>query len=99
MDILPYEVIEYIALQDHKIWLLLVQVYKFLAEKSYDQNYKDDLMRKFLQRREKYKDFEIAYCLPNRVLHNYEEPSINKFGNKYWYQHDELHRDNDLPAI
>ena len=44
-------------------------------------------------------DWKVIYMLPNGERHNYEVPSINSDGTQEWYQHGQLHRDNDLPAI
>lgn len=99
MNNLPLEVIEYIALIDHTTWLILVQIYKFLADKSFDKQYCDDLMKRFLQRRDNYNDYKIMYYLPNSHLYNYDEPSVDKYGHRYWFQNTKFHRDHDLPAI
>jgi hypothetical protein len=48
MDLLPLEIIEYIARIDHSTWYKLVQVCRFLSEKTLDNNYVSDLKRKFL---------------------------------------------------
>ena len=94
MDILPNEIIELIAVTDHKTWLILVRVFKFLSSKV-DQ---EELKKKFLQRRKNY-DWKVFYCLPNGDLHNYDEPSIYFLGSQYWYKNNKLHSDNDQPAI
>jgi len=47
-NILPLEVIEYISRLDNEIWFKLVQVYHFLYKKTLDENYVNDLKRKFL---------------------------------------------------
>jgi len=99
MNDFPLEVIEYIAKIDYQTWLILVQTYKFLAEKSFDPNYNNDLKLKFLQKRNDYENFKIAYCLPNGDLHNYENPSIDMCGSQTWYQNGKRHRNFDLPAI
>lgn len=49
MNLLPLELVEYIAKTDNKTWFVLVQTYKFLYEKSLDNKYVDDLKRKFLR--------------------------------------------------
>ena len=48
METLPLELIEYISKIDNKTWYLLVQVYRFLYEKTLNSNYMNELKRKFL---------------------------------------------------
>ena len=48
MDLLPLEIIEYIAKINSETWYKLVRVYHFLYKKTSDIKYVDDLKRKFL---------------------------------------------------
>jgi len=103
MNSLPLEIIEYIAKSDDQVWLIMVQVYKFLAEKSDNLQYMDELKMKFLRRKENVKcneiEFKVVYLLPNGIFHNGDDPSILKSGTLWWLKNDKFHRDNDLPAI
>ena len=98
MNDLPLEVIEYIAQQDNITWYIMIQVFRFLAEKAGNKEYIDDLKKKFL-RKILHNNFKIAYGFPNGKLHTFDDPCVDNCDNKYWYRNGNIHRDNDLPAL
>lgn len=67
-----------------------------IAKSIIGLNYKIE----FMTQQGKYiKSKEIVEWL-NGKLHRLNQPAIqNSKGDKYWYQYNELHRDNDLPAV
>src|SRR5579872_2636188 len=97
MNDLPLELIKHIAMLDHNTWYLMVQIFKWLSETISI----DEVKQKFLQKRQNVihnEDditFSEAYCLPNGVLHNYDELSIEESGMQYWYYNGKHHRYND----
>lgn len=105
INILPEDVIEYIARQDNKIWIILVQVFGFLAKKSLNLEYIDELKMLFIHKRKNYVSnisyikYKISYHLPNGDLHTGNFPCITNNGSEKWYKNDKLHRDNDKPTF
>lgn len=99
---LPEEIIEKIARLTPHCWFLLVQSCKFLAIKSSDKKYIDELMDEFTIRDIYYN--RTIYRLPSGVFHRgYDSPAIIRGhgGHKTleWWYNGKRHRDYGYPAI